>query len=68
VAREAACRPRAALLDEPTAFLNREKREAVFHLMDVRERGRPSNLDHILSPRIRKGYTSIRYETGLLEG
>jgi len=39
VARVAACRPRVALLDEPTAFLDREKREAVFHLMDMLVRG-----------------------------
>lgn len=38
VARVAACRLRMALLDEPTAFLGREKREVVFHLMDLLER------------------------------
>ncbi len=35
IARVAACRPDVALLDEPTAFLDREKREAVLQAIDM---------------------------------
>ncbi|MEZ0318986.1 MAG: ATP-binding cassette domain-containing protein [Pyrobaculum sp.] len=35
VARAAACRPRAAFFDEPTAFLDKEKREAVLAVLDM---------------------------------
>lgn len=35
VARVAACRPAAAFFDEPTAFLDRDKREAVYAVLEM---------------------------------
>lgn len=53
----AACRPRVALLNEPTAFLDREKRGSVPPNRHADEGRRHSSLNYSLSPRDRKSGT-----------